>query len=156
MKLTIRAASIIRKGPERDLVDDYMKRAQGLSKACGFLKLSEQQVDLRSAKSRAEETKLMLANLPPNTKIVLLDERGKQSTSRDIAKQLTRWRDDGFSETVFVIAGADGFEPTAIPPNVTKWAFGPQVWPHKLVRVMLTEQIYRALSILAGTPYHRD
>jgi len=156
LKLTIRAASIIRKGPERDLVDDYMKRAQGLSKACGFLKLSEQQVDLRSAKSRAEETKLMLANLPPNTKIVLLDERGKQSTSRDIAKQLTRWRDDGFSETVFVIAGADGFEPTAIPPNVTKWAFGPQVWPHKLVRVMLTEQIYRALSILAGTPYHRD
>jgi len=133
-----------------------MKRAQGLSKACGFLKLSEQQVDLRSAKSRAEETQLMLANLPPNTKIVLLDERGKQSTSRDIAKQLTRWRDDGFSETVFVIGGADGFEPTAIPPNVTKWAFGPQVWPHKLVRVMLTEQIYRALSILAGTPYHRD
>ena len=156
MKLTIRAASIIRKGPERDLIDDYMKRAQGLSKACGFLKLSEQQVDLRSAKSRAEETQLMLANLPPNTKIVLLDERGKQSTSRDIAKQLTRWRDDGFSETVFVIGGADGFEPTAIPPNVTKWAFGPQVWPHKLVRVMLTEQIYRALSILAGTPYHRD
>jgi len=156
LKLTIRAASIIRKGPERDLIDDYMKRAQGLSKACGFLKLSEQQVDLRSAKSRAEETQLMLANLPPNTKIVLLDERGKQSTSRDIAKQLTRWRDDGFSETVFVIGGADGFEPTAIPPNVTKWAFGPQVWPHKLVRVMLTEQIYRALSILAGTPYHRD
>ena len=156
MKLTIRAAGTIRKGPERDLIDDYLTRAQGLSKASGFLGVSEQQIDLRSAKSRASQTDLLLSNRSSSSKIVLLDEHGKQPTSRDIAKHLTRWRDDGFSETIFIIGGADGFEPENVPKNTTKWAFGPQVWPHKLVRVMLSEQIYRAVSILAKTPYHRD
>lgn len=156
MRLTLRAAGIIRKGPERALVDDYLTRAQGLSKACGFLSVCEQQVDLRSAKTRAAETDTLLGDIPATQKLVILDERGKALSSRKIAQTLAGWRDDGISETVFVIGGADGFEPDNIPPHAVRWAFGPQVWPHKLVRVMLAEQMYRALSILAGTPYHRD
>lgn len=156
MRLTIRAAGHIRKGPERELIDDYVRRGQGLAKACGFLGFTEQQVDLKNAKSRAAETVLLTGDIPPTHKIVILDERGKALTSRGIAKQIADWRDDGIAETVFIIGGADGFEPDSLPRGVTRWAFGTQVWPHKLVRVMLAEQLYRALSILAGAPYHRD
>jgi len=156
MRLTVRAGGVIRKGPERVLVDDYMRRAEGLSKACGFLSVSETQIDLRSAKTRAQETTQLLGGMDPSHKLIIMDERGKSLTSRKIAQQLAAWRDDGIAEAHFVIGGADGFEPDNIPNNALRWSFGTQVWPHKLVRVMLCEQLYRALSILAGTPYHRD
>jgi 23S rRNA (pseudouridine1915-N3)-methyltransferase len=156
MRLNIRAGGVIRKGPERELVDDYLRRADSLSKACGFLSVTETQIDLRSAKSRADETRILLHGLDPTHKLVVMDERGKSLTSRQIAKTLAGWRDDGISETHFVIGGADGFDPSEIPNNAIRWSFGTQVWPHKLVRVMLSEQLYRALSILTGAPYHRD
>ena len=156
MRLNVRAGGVIRKGPERVLVDDYIRRSEGLAKACGFLSVTETQIDLRSCKTRAEETQQLLGGMDPTHKLVVMDERGKSLTSRKIAQQLAAWRDDGISETHFVIGGADGFEPTDIPANAIRWSFGTQVWPHKLVRVMLSEQIYRALSILAGAPYHRD
>ena len=156
MKLSLRAGGVIRSGPERTLIDDYLKRANGLARATGFTNIEEQQVDLRRAKSRSEETKLLMQGLPQNGKVVIFDERGKTPTSRKISQHLSEWRNDGVSELVLVIGGADGFEPKDNPANAVKWAFGPQTWPHKMVRVMVSEQIYRALSILAGTPYHRD
>ena len=156
MKIILRAGGIIRSGAERDLIDDYLKRANGLARGTGFTAIEEQQVDLRSAKSRAEETKTLLHNLPDGAKLVIFDERGKTPTSRKISTQISEWRNDGLSTLVLGIGGADGFEPEDIPTGTTRWAFGPQTWPHKMVRVMASEQIYRALSILAGTPYHRD
>lgn len=156
MKITVRAGGVIRSGPERDLCDDYLKRAGGLAKACGFLSITEQQIDLRRAKTRADETRLLLGNLPQTTKTVILDERGKQLTSRQMSRFIDDLRRAGQPELCIVIGGADGFEPSEIPPGTVKWALGPQTWPHKFVRVMITEQVYRALSILAGTPYHRD
>ena len=156
MRLNVRAGGVIRKGPERVLVDDYLRRSEGLAKACGFLSVTETQIDLRSAKTRADETIQLLGGMDPTHKLVVMDERGKSLTSRKIAQQLAAWRDEGISETHFVIGGANGFEPANIPPHAVRWSFGTQVWPHKLVRVMLSEQIYRALSILAGAPYHRD
>ena len=156
MKIILRAGGIIRSGPERDLIDDYIKRANGLARGTGFTALEEQQVDLRRAKSRAEETQTLFQGLSTGCKIVIFDERGKNPTSRKIAQHLTTWRSDGISELAFLIGAADGFEPANIPEGSIKWAFGSQTWPHKMVRVMASEQIYRALSILAGTPYHRD
>ncbi len=156
MRLTVRAGGVIRKGPERVLVDDYLRRSEGLAKACGFLSITETQIDLRSHKTRADETVQLLGGMDPSHKLIIMDERGKSLTSRKIAQQLAAWRDDGIAEAHFVIGGADGFEPANIPAHAVRWSFGTQVWPHKLVRVMLCEQLYRALSILAGTPYHRD
>ena len=156
MKLVLRAGGMMRSGPERDQVDDYIQRAQGLARGTGFTAVSEESVDLRAAKSRAEETQKLLSGIDNSAKLVIFDERGKQPKSRDITKHISQWRDDGYSTTYFLIGGADGFEPSELPSNVTRWAFGQQTWPHKLVRVMAAEQIYRALSILAGTPYHRD
>lgn len=155
MKITLRASGLIKSGPERKLIDDYISRASHLARNLGITDISESGIDTRSAKSRGLETDAILAPFE-GARIIILDERGKSLTSRQMAKQIARWRDDGDRHIVFAIGGADGFEPSALPANVTKWSFGAQVWPHKLVRVMLAEQIYRALSILAGTPYHRD
>lgn len=154
MRITLRAAGIVKSGPERDMVDDYLNRAQHMSRGLGFLEVEEQQVDLRHAKSRSDETRAMLPDA--DTLYVILDERGKSLSSRKIAKQLAEWRDRGERQVTFVIGAADGFEPADLPVQVTKWSFGTQTWPHKLVRAMMAEQIYRALSILASTPYHRD
>jgi len=154
MKLVIRAGGVIRRGPERELIDDYVHRASALSRKVGFTSLEEQQIDLRNCKTRKAETDHLLGQ--ETGKIILLDERGKSLTSRALAKQLARWRDDGEPQITFLIGSADGFEPSALPPDATLWSFGTQTWPHKLVRVLLAEQVYRALSILAGTPYHRD
>jgi len=156
MKIIIRAGGVIRSGAERDLIDDYIKRANGLARGTGFTSIEEQQVDLRRAKSRAEETQILFQGISGKTKVVIFDERGKNPTSRKISQHLSNWRSDGISELTLLIGGADGFEPAHIPPQAIKWAFGSQTWPHKMVRVMASEQIYRALSILAGTPYHRD
>lgn len=156
MKIILRAGGIIRSGPEREMIDDYLQRAQGLARGTGFLLVEEQQVDLRSSKSRMAETQTLLGNMAAGVKLVIFDERGKTPTSRQISKQFANWRDDGITQLVLVIGGADGFEPSSIPAGTTRWAFGSQTWPHKMVRIMAAEQIYRALSILAHTPYHRD
>ena len=156
MKITIRAASLIKAGPERDMIDDYLRRAGGIARNLGIQSVTESAVDIRSAKSRTDETNAILSTLSPGDVLVVLDERGKAITSRQIAGQVARWRDDGNRHLMIAIGGADGFEPSALPAGVIKWSFGSQTWPHKLVRVMITEQIYRALSILSGSPYHRD
>ena len=159
MKLILRAGGILRSGPEREMVHDYITRAQGLARTTGFISVTEDSIDLRSAKTRQDETLRLLDGIPNTAKIIILDERGKTPTSRQIAKQFESWRDDGIAASYFLIGGADGFDPATLKanaPHITRWAFGPQTWPHKLVRVMAAEQIYRALSILARTPYHRD
>jgi len=156
MKLIIRAGSLLRSGPERDLVDDYVKRANGLVSRCGFLPLAEQEIDLKKCRDRSDETQKILTGITSSSKLVVLDERGKSPSSRDIAQKLRGAQSDGADGFILAIGGADGFDPSELPSGVEKWSFGRQTWPHKLVRVMAAEQMYRALSILAGTPYHRD
>ncbi len=146
----------MKSGPERDMVDDYLKRAALLTRQTGFLSIEEQAIDVRNCKNRKEETHRLFNGLPNSAVIIALDERGKTPSSRKIAADFAKFRDEGQSEVYLIIGAADGFEPKAIPTGVRRWALGSQTWPHKLVRVMIAEQCYRALSILAGTPYHRD
>lgn len=160
MKIILRAGGVLRKGPEYDLVKDYITRAQGLARGTGFLSVEEQGIELKGQYDRASETEKLLAGITASDELILLDERGKSPKSRDIAAHLSRLRDDGVGTTYILIGGADGFDPARIkslrPGRITRWSFGAQTWPHKMVRAMAAEQIYRALSILAGTPYHRD
>lgn len=156
MKLILRAGGAMRSGPEREMVDDYLRRAQSMARGLGFQGVEEQSVELGKCRSRTEETEKLTGSVPDGAVFFVLDERGKAITSRQLSKTLAGLRDDGHMAAVFLIGGADGFEPSALPTSVRKISFGTQTWPHKLVRVMLAEQIYRALSILAGTPYHRD
>ena len=160
MKLILRAGGVLRSGPEKTLVDDYLTRAQGLARGTGFISVEEQGVELKGQFDRAAETTKLLSAVNPSDELILLDERGKSPTSRDIAKHFAKLRDDGIGASYLIIGGADGFDPAVVknmrPGRITKWSFGSQTWPHKMVRVMAAEQIYRALSILAKTPYHRD
>ena len=156
MKITLRAAGLIKSGPEREMIDDYLRRANGLGRGLGIPSVTESAIDLRGAKTRKDETEALCGGYPATDIFIALDERGKSMTSRKIAQQFAAWRDDGRKSVVITIGGADGFEQSALPAGTVKWSFGTQTWPHKLVRVMLAEQIYRALTIMAGTPYHRD
>ena len=102
------------------------------------------------------EESIALANVIPDKAVVLiLDERGESLDSATLASRLGRWRDDGRPAAVFIIGGDDGLAPSLRDKASVRLAFGAATWPHQLVRVMLLEQIYRAVSILSGHPYHR-
>lgn len=88
--------------------------------------------------------------------LICCDERGKAPTSRAFATQIDKLKDDGVRRVVIVIGGADGLDPALVAEARATLAFGPQTWPHALVRAMLAEQVYRAVSIIGGSPYHRD
>ncbi|QYE35267.1 23S rRNA (pseudouridine(1915)-N(3))-methyltransferase RlmH [Polymorphobacter sp. PAMC 29334] len=140
MRLHVVAHGRIGRGPEADLVDRYLKR---ITWPLTLTELS----DAGSGK---------VADLPSPAVTILLDERGTALTSRAFADRLAGWRDDGMREARFVIGPADGHGETARANAGLLLSFGPATWPHLLVRGMLAEQLYRATSLLAGHPYHRD
>ena len=105
---------------------------------------------------RMIEESIALANvIPDKAVVIILDERGESLDSATLASRLGRWRDDGRPAAVFIIGGDDGLAPSLRDKASVRLAFGAATWPHQLVRVMLLEQIYRAVSILSGHPYHR-
>ena len=86
----------------------------------------------------------------------MLDERGESLGSADFADQIRKWRDGGVPAAVFIIGGPDGLAQSLRDKAKLKLAFGAATWPHQMVRIMLLEQIYRAVTILSGHPYHRE
>lgn len=139
-------------GPERELVDDYLGRAQKTGRSLGYRAVEEIELN---ATSKDDEGQRLLARHGAGV-LIRLDERGEAWTSHDLSKRLARWRDAGEDAVSFVIGGADGTSPAVAQAARHSMCFGVQTWPHKLVRVMLAEQVYRALSIEAGSPYHRE
>jgi 23S rRNA (pseudouridine1915-N3)-methyltransferase len=103
-----------------------------------------------------QEATALLAAVPPAAKLVALDEGGKSLDSRAFSDRLLAWRDDGVAEVAFAIGGADGHGRKLVERATLRLAFGAMTWPHQLVRVLLAEQLYRAVTILTGHPYHRD
>ena len=101
------------------------------------------------------EADLLQRALPKGAVIVTMDERGKIVSSPEFSNKLAEWRDAGRSDVAFVIGGADGIDPSLRAQADFSISLGKMVWPHMLARAMLTEQLYRAASILAGSPYHR-
>ena len=111
----------------------------------------------RDAKARmSEEAQRLAARLPDGAHIVLLDAKGKGMTSEEFADMLGALRDAGTRDLAFVIGGPDGLLPLPGKKAGRSLAFGPQTWPHLLARALLSEQLYRAITILAGHPYHRQ
>lgn len=155
MRLHICAVGRLRAGPERALVDDYLQRFDRTGRALGLGPVAEHEVEDRKGGGMAAEAQLLERALPPGARMVALDERGRMMGSPDFAALLARWRDDGCQDVAFLIGGADGLAPGLRARADAALSFGPMVWPHMLVRVMIAEQIYRAASILAGAPYHR-
>lgn len=156
MRLEVRAIGRMKAGPERDLVDDYLARATAQGRSLGLGPAQEREIDPRNLKGKAAETEALTADLEPGALIIALDETGKALRSQHLAQLIAARRDDGTRQAVFLIGGADGHAREMLPSGALLVSFGKATWPHKLVRVMLAEQIYRAVSIIAGSPYHRE
>jgi 23S rRNA (pseudouridine1915-N3)-methyltransferase len=159
MRLIVAAVGRLKDGPERELAERYGKRARDAGRRIGFR--DTEVVEIRESRAQeagkrmVEESIALLNVIPDNAAVVLLDERGDSLDSATLAQRLARWRDDGRPAVVFVIGGADGLSPALRDKAALRLAFGAATWPHQLARVMLLEQLYRAVSILAGHPYHR-
>ena len=152
MRIRILCVGRLKDGPERELVDDYVGRAQKSGKSLGYRGVEE--IEIPSSSKEDEGTRLIAKH--GQGILIRLDERGEAWTSMDLSKRLARWRDAGEDAVSFVIGGADGTSAAVAKAARHTISFGVQTWPHRLVRVLIAEQIYRALSIEAGSPYHRE
>ncbi|EAQ13910.1 23S rRNA (pseudouridine1915-N3)-methyltransferase [Maritimibacter alkaliphilus HTCC2654] len=155
MRVHIVAVGRLRAGPERDLIDDYTTRFDRTGRSLGLGPLTIHEVEDKKGGGMSAEAALLSRAVPEGAVIVAMDERGKVQTSPQFAEQLAGWRDQGRDDVAFVIGGADGIDPALRGRADASLSFGKMVWPHMLARAMLTEQLYRAASILAGSPYHR-
>lgn len=159
MRLSIAAVGRLKQGPERDLVERYAKRAADAGRRLGFAPVDV--VEVRESRARdagariAEESNGLANAVPTGAVVVVLDSRGESLTSEVLAEQLRRWQAAGRSAVVFLIGGADGLADNLRDRAELRLGFGKATWPHQLVRIMLLEQLYRAVTILSGHPYHR-
>ena len=139
MLLHIIARGKIGRSPEAELVERYLKRIAWPTKV-----------------SELPDRGGVVPPAPPASITVLLDERGTIMSSTDFAKKLDGWRDGGKREARFLIGAADGHDEALRGSADLMLSFGRATWPHMLARAMLAEQLFRATSILANHPYHRD
>lgn len=155
MRVHICAVGRLRKGPERDLYDDYLTRFDRTGRALALGPAQLIEVEDKKGGGMPAEAALLERAIPTGSLICVMDERGRLQSSPAFAEMLGQWRDQGRQDVAFVIGGADGIDPTLRDRADAALSFGKMVWPHMLVRVMLAEQLYRAASILASGPYHR-
>lgn len=155
MKLILLICGKLKAGPEADLVRDYIVRAARTGKALGFSDIELREIPVKHGQSAQVVSQTAMRALPDDTICLVLDERGRDMGSENFAHMLARWRDDGVRETALMIGPADGWDPSMRAKADKVLSFGKWTWPHKLVHVMAAEQMYRATSLLAGTPYHR-
>lgn len=152
MKIVIAAVGRLRDAPSRALFEDYAKRLSW--------PVAVREIELKRALSglqaKAEEGRLLLEAIGDRATVVALDEHGAEWSSADFAGRVGAWRDQGVAELAFAIGGADGHAEAVLKRAAATVAFGRMTWPHRLARVMLVEQIYRAQQIIAGHPYHRE
>lgn len=158
MRLSIIAIGRLKDGPERDLCSRYHERATGLSRGLGFtgpdiVEIAESR-GRRSEERRNEEARLIAERLPPGL-VIALDERGKNLGSEAFAGKIAAARDAGTPAATLLIGGADGLAEELRARAGLVLCFGALTIPHQIVRALALEQLYRAMTIMAGHPYHR-
>jgi 23S rRNA (pseudouridine1915-N3)-methyltransferase len=151
MRMWLAAVGRSRAGPAHDLYQEYAGRL------ATPLVLREVEVKKRLAPDelKRQEAVLLLAAVPPDARLVVLDERGEALDSPGFARRMAAWRDGGTGDLAFLVGGAAGHGDEARRRAALLMSLGPMTWPHMMVRAMLAEQIYRAQQINAGHPYHR-
>ena len=159
MRVIIAAVGRLKAGPERELSVRYSERAAAGGRRIGWQGVAVVEVaesrSRRPQDRRLEEAVALAAVVPEIAAIVALDATGEVLSSPQLAARLERWRDAGTPATAFLIGGADGLAESLLRRANLRLAFGTATWPHQLVRIMLLEQLYRAMTILSGHPYHR-
>lgn len=159
MRIAVHAVGRMKAGPETELADRYFDRFRKTAPAIGLdfsgvTEIPESRAKTADERRRAEATALT-PQLSAGAALFLLDERGKDLSSEDIASKIAALRDSGRKSLLIAIGGPDGHDPSLRDAAALTLAFGKQTWPHQIVRVMLAEQLYRVATILSGHPYHR-
>jgi 23S rRNA (pseudouridine1915-N3)-methyltransferase len=159
MKLAIAAIGLLKQGPELELARDYEQRIQGLGRQAGVTGLAIQDwAESRAATPelrKGDEATRLWSAVPPEASAIVLDERGQALTSAAFAALIKAQADQGTRQLSFLIGGPDGHAPETRSKAFKTLSFGPMTYPHRLLRVLLLEQIYRAVTILVNHPYHR-
>ncbi|MGB9143039.1 MAG: 23S rRNA (pseudouridine(1915)-N(3))-methyltransferase RlmH [Aestuariivirga sp.] len=160
MRLQVAAIGKLKAGPEKTLAQDYQTRLEGLGRKAGISQLTvndfaESQAQAASQR-QTEEAKILAGSLPPKAFTLVLDERGKTMSSEGFAQLLQHHLDKGTTDLAFLIGGPDGHSAATRKCAGQLISLGEMTWPHRLVRVMLFEQIYRAVTIMVNHPYHRS
>ncbi len=153
MHVTLISVGKLKKGPEKELVDDYVSRFNKSGPGIGLRSLKL--VDLSSGGGLEAEGKLILNAVPAGAVTIRLDEHGPAWPSVKLANQMAKLRDAGTTELCFLIGGAEGYSDAVREAFPQTLALGPQTWPHRMVKAMIAEQLYRSVSLLAGLPYHK-
>lgn len=159
MRIAIHAVGRLKAGPERELADRYLDRAAKAGRALGVSAVTVRELaESRAARPEArkdEEAAGLLADLPDGALVIVFDERGEAIDSARFAALIDGARDRAVPAVVCLIGGADGHGPAVLARADHRVAFGRLTFPHQIVRILAAEQIYRALTILSGHPYHR-
>ena len=159
MRIAVVAVGKLKPGPERDLCGRYFERARKLGQALGFRGFDVLEIP-EGRGGRAEDRIVQegeaiaraLDSMPPP---ISLDAKGDLVDSAAFAQKLRSALENGRAGATFIIGGPDGLSPRVQAMSVGSIAFGRVTWPHQLVRILLAEQLYRAMTILSGHPYHR-
>jgi 23S rRNA (pseudouridine1915-N3)-methyltransferase len=156
MRLRILAIGRCRPSPEKDLITEYLSRFDRMGRPLGLGPAKVHEIEDKRGGGKSAEGALLLKAVPTGAKLIALHEHGQLLTSPQFSQRLAYFRDISPSELIFVIGGADGLSKAVLERANEKLSFGRMVWAHMLARVMLAEQLYRGVSILAGGPYHRS
>lgn len=146
MKATILAIGKCKKNsPEAQIIEEYAKRSSW-----------QILIKEKDNSNQKDEAAFLTASIPPNAKIIVLDERGANLKSTELAAKIADWQVSGTSEICFLIGGADGHLQSTRDKADLILSFGKLTLPHMLMRAVLAEQIYRIQAIISGHPYHRE
>jgi 23S rRNA (pseudouridine1915-N3)-methyltransferase len=160
MRLLIAAVGRLKAGPERELLARYIDRANATGRAVGLAPVDVTEVPesqaRRPADRIAEEAAKLEAAVPKGSRRVVLDVRGRNLSSEEFATRLAKMRGQGVPAAIFLLGGADGLAKNVTENADLSISFGAATFPHQIVRILLAEQIYRAVTILSGHPYHRS
>lgn len=151
MRITIAAVGRLRAGPQKDLLEDYLRRLNWPHN----IREVEEKRRLEPPALKRREGELLLQSLPAGATAIALDEGGKTLSSAAFAAMIGDYRDGGTADLAFLIGGADGLSDEVRQAADRILSLGAMTWPHLFVRIMLAEQLYRAQAILTGHPYHR-
>jgi len=160
MQISLIAVGRMKKGPEQELCQRYCDRFAKIGASVGLTftgvkEIAESQASTAEQRRQQEGSQLQ-ENRSTNTGLILLDERGKDLSSSQLANWIGQRRDDGVKALLFALGGPDGHAQQLHSQTDLLLSFGRATWPHQLARILLAEQLYRAATILSGHPYHRN
>jgi 23S rRNA (pseudouridine1915-N3)-methyltransferase len=155
MKIQICAIGRMRDIPEAKLANNYLERFNRIGSNFGLGPVKTLETEDKKSGGPTSEGRLLKNLIPTGSLTCTLDEKGHEMTSIDFANRLAEWRDQGKPSISLIIGGASGLSEDLKNEANCSISFGKFVWPHLLIRVMLAEQLYRAATILSGSPYHR-